>query len=109
MQEWSRLTARGLGTLPMHHVRTVLLSFALKSKIWMFNVFVCVESFHYPYSLHVMHMSKHFTDNIVKTELIVESKLNNMVYENMSYYDHVHTTDLYNLSFTDKRIVYSGC
>lgn len=32
-----------------------------------------------------MHMSKHVTDNIAKTELIVESKLNNMVNENMSY------------------------
>lgn len=48
-----------------------------------------------------MHMSKHFTDNIVKTEFIVESKLKNTVNENMSYYDHVPTTDLYNLSFTN--------
>lgn len=30
---------------------------------------------------------KHFTD-IVKTELIVVSKVNNTVNENMSYYDH---------------------
>lgn len=48
-------------------------------------------------------MSKHFTDNIVKTELIVECKLKNTVNANMSYYNFVHTTDLYNLSFTDNR------
>lgn len=56
-----------------------------------------------------MHMSKHFTDNIVKTELIVESKLKNTVNENMSYYDHAHTTDLYDLGFTDNRTNYSHC
>lgn len=54
-----------------------------------------------------MHMSKHFTDNIVKTELIVESKVNIMVNEK-----HVillcHTTDLYYLSFTDNRSNCSG-
>lgn len=32
-----------------------------------------------------------------------------MVNEYMSCYDHVHTTDLYNLGFTDNRTNYSGC